>query len=155
MTRYHWQVLKAGPLKLDGGSMFGVVPRAVWSRSMPPDDLGRIDLGHNCLLLSPVVATPVSPGRQGDAGVATTGSGLIEVGSGDKFDEKNRNIFGLTGEWIGTALAKVNVAPESIRNVRQQVVELCLSISQIQLACCHARGRIDMPDAAAQHPERA
>lgn len=100
MTTYRWQLVRAGPLKLDAGSMFGVVPKAVWSRSVTADDQGRMDLAHNCLLLT-----------AGDERV------LIEVGSGDKFDAKNRKIFGLTDEWIGTALAKANVEPEAIRNV--------------------------------------
>ena len=41
------------PPALDGGSMFGVVPRVLWSKLSPPDEEGRIRLAHNCLLLEP------------------------------------------------------------------------------------------------------
>ena len=37
--------------KLDGGSMFGNAPRAVWERWSPPDELGRIDLACRCMLV--------------------------------------------------------------------------------------------------------
>src|SRR5438093_12598928 len=69
-VRYSWNLLRAGPLRLDGGSMFGVVPRAVWNRTVQCDEQGRIELAHNCLLLEPVSAseriepvgaTPASP----------------------------------------------------------------------------------------------
>jgi glyoxylase-like metal-dependent hydrolase (beta-lactamase superfamily II) len=69
-VRYRWRLLRAGPLRLDGGSMFGVVPRVLWSKLTPPDDEGRIGLAHNCLLLEPAQggeALPPSPGTPGEA----------------------------------------------------------------------------------------
>ena len=45
------QIVSGGRLRLDGGSMFGVVPRVVWQRQWPPDDRHRILLDTNCLLL--------------------------------------------------------------------------------------------------------
>ena len=38
-------------LRLDGGAMFGTVPRTVWSRWLVPDDQGRIELSCRCLLV--------------------------------------------------------------------------------------------------------
>ena len=102
-TRYNFQLLRAGPLRLDGGSMFGIIPRVVWSKLMPVDERGRIEVAHNCLLLS----------RVDDPNFRV----LIETGSGDKFDAKNRDIFGLTDRTIIQALAEVSVAPESIKHV--------------------------------------
>src|SRR5690348_17751326 len=73
-VRYRWQLLRAGPLRLDGGSMFGVVPRVLWSKLSPPDEEGRIRLAHNCLLLKPTQPTqndearPPSPGTPGEGG---------------------------------------------------------------------------------------
>src|SRR3954462_10777382 len=70
-TRYKMQLLRAGPLWLDGGSMFGVVPRVLWSKLSPPDEEGRIRLGHNCLLLEPTQEDkvhPPSPGTPGEGG---------------------------------------------------------------------------------------
>lgn len=41
-----------GTFALDGGAMFGVVPRSVWAREAPPDDEGRIALALRCLLIA-------------------------------------------------------------------------------------------------------
>ncbi len=103
--RYSPTLLRAGPLLLDGGSMFGVVPRAVWSRHIPTDDRGRILVSHNCLLLT----------RTDDSSAPKYV--LIESGSGDKFNAKNRDIFGLTDRTITTALAEQNVRCEDIDHV--------------------------------------
>jgi len=99
MTRYTWKLLRAGPLRLDGGSMFGVVPRAIWNRNVPCDEQGRIELSHNCLLLG-------GPHRV-----------VIEVGSGDKFDEKNRRLFGLSDRSIIDALREADCRCEDVAHV--------------------------------------
>jgi glyoxylase-like metal-dependent hydrolase (beta-lactamase superfamily II) len=105
--RYRFTLLRAGPLRLDGGSMFGVVPRVLWSKLAPPDDCGRILLGHNCLLLEPV-----------DIGNKPRHI-LIETGSGDpqKYDEKTRRIFGLEDTWIKTSIEATGLRCEQIERV--------------------------------------
>ena len=67
---YDWRILRAGRLHLDGGSMFGVVPKALWSKLVKPDDENRIPLQTNCLLLD-----------DGEEKV------LIETGFGDKWTD--------------------------------------------------------------------
>ena len=57
----------------DGGAMFGVVPKTLWSRNTPVDDLNRVPLGFNCYVI-----------RTGDHTV------LIETGGGDKKDARGR-----------------------------------------------------------------
>src|SRR5205823_837297 len=94
-----------GPLRLDGGSMFGVIPRPVWTRAVPTDDDGRITVGHNCLLLEPVDFAN------------DTGPILIEAGSGDKFDPKMRRIFGLTDRTVLDAVTETGLRPEDFRHV--------------------------------------
>src|SRR3954467_11084475 len=83
-TRYSWQLLRAGPLKLDGGSMFGVVPRVVWGKLTPEDDRGRITVAQNAVVLTRVDQPQTKV--------------LIETGSGRKFDAKTRDIFGPDAE---------------------------------------------------------
>src|SRR5689334_16661134 len=101
--RYTWKPLRAGPLRLDGGSMFGVVPRALWSKLAPADNRNRIELAHNCLLLTRVdqPATRV----------------LIETGSGNKFDPKTRDIFGLSEYAVHDALRETQVDATDISHV--------------------------------------
>lgn len=80
--------------------MFGLIPRTVWSRSVPTDDKGRMTVQHNCLLLE--------------------GHGqriLIETGSGNKLDEKSRDLFAMTPRWVGDALAEASIPPGDITAV--------------------------------------
>jgi glyoxylase-like metal-dependent hydrolase (beta-lactamase superfamily II) len=104
-TRYSWRLLRAGEFRLDGGSMFGLVPRVVWSKSVPVDERGRITVQHNCLLLE----------RSGP------GEGprliLIETGSGDKLDAKSRDIFALGDRTIEVALQEAGCRPEDVAAV--------------------------------------
>src|SRR3954465_8675222 len=105
-TLYKWQLLRAGPLRLDGGSMFGVVPKAVWNRTVPCDEQGRIECAHNCLLLESLAPLAGAPKRL-----------LIETGSGDKFDEKSRQIFGLGDYSIIDAMRDAGVSCDAIDHV--------------------------------------
>ncbi|HEX8210262.1 MAG TPA: MBL fold metallo-hydrolase [Longimicrobium sp.] len=70
--------LEGGTQRLDGGAMFGVVPKPLWERRIPADERNRIPLAMRCLL----VETP-------DELV------LIETGLGNKEDEKFRGIYGV------------------------------------------------------------
>lgn len=67
--------LSDGQFALDGGAMFGVVPKVLWSRVAPADDRNRIRLGIRPLLVR---------------GAQTL---LIDAGIGDKLDAKSANIF--------------------------------------------------------------
>ena len=69
-------VVRAGEFWLDGGAMFGVVPRVIWERLTPPDSSNRIRLQTNCMLV------------RGDDAVV-----LVDTGIGDKEDERFRKRF--------------------------------------------------------------
>ena len=43
--------IEAGNFKLDGGAMFGVVPKSIWSRTNPADANNMIDIAARCLLI--------------------------------------------------------------------------------------------------------
>lgn len=103
--RYKWRLLQAGRLMLDGGSMFGVVPRVVWTRQTQPDEQNRIELAHNCLLLESETVDP-SLGRVRRV--------LIESGSGDKLDAKMAKIFGLDGRTVEQAVLEAGVSVDEI-----------------------------------------
>ncbi len=78
LGRFRLHALEAGLQRLDGGAMFGVVPKPLWEKRIPADERNRIPLAMRCLL----VETP-------DALV------LIDTGAGNKEDEKFRHIYGL------------------------------------------------------------
>ena len=95
------QVLSGGRFRLDGGGMFGVIPRPLWSRLYPPDDRGRIALDTNCLLV-----------RTGDEVI------LVDTGNGPKLSAKEQEIFDLRpGDTILENLAACEVRPEEITTV--------------------------------------
>jgi len=83
--------------------MFGVVPKAIWSRLVEPDDDNRIPLQTNCLLLERPVDETAAPRRV-----------LIETGYGEKWSEKDRAIFAMENRTVVDALDEVGVTPESI-----------------------------------------
>jgi len=70
--------LEAGVVRLDGGAMFGVVPKPLWERRIPPDARNRIPLAMRCLLV-----------ETRDALV------LLETGLGNKENEKFLDIYGV------------------------------------------------------------
>src|SRR3954463_14322205 len=78
--------VSGGRLRIDGGNMFGVVPRVMWERESPPDEQHRISLATNCI----VVRTPDS-------------LGLIDTGYGSKAPAKFRQRHALE---VGAPLVK-------------------------------------------------
>ena len=94
---WDWTVLRAGTLRLDGGGMFGVVPRAIWSRLTPPDEANRIGLQTNCLLL-----------RCRDRVV------LVETGCGGKWSDKARAIFAIEERTVADAIREQGISPGDV-----------------------------------------
>ncbi|MCG3128098.1 MAG: putative quorum-quenching lactonase YtnP [Phycisphaerae bacterium] len=97
------RVISGGALRLDGGAMFGIIPRALWSRHTSPDEQNRIVLACNCLY----VEWDGSPRRA-----------IVEVGHGPKFAEKECQIYAIDPQrWLLPALIAAGIDPESITDV--------------------------------------
>lgn len=75
---YRIEVVPDAEFRLDGGAMFGIVPRVLWEKVSAPDEFNRIRLQTNCLF----VETPQE-------------KILIETGMGEKWNEKQRERFGI------------------------------------------------------------
>lgn len=75
---YSVQVIQDAEFRLDGGAMFGVVPRKLWSQVCPPDEDNRIRMNMNCVLV--------------DTGSEKV---LIETGIGDKWPAKLSSMYGI------------------------------------------------------------
>lgn len=73
--------INAGNFKLDGGAMFGVVPKSLWTRTNPADSNNMIDIAARCLLI-----------EDGDRLI------LIDTGMGDKQSEKFYGYYYLWGD---------------------------------------------------------
>jgi len=86
-----------GFFRLDGGSMFGIVPKALWQRRVPADDRNRITLAMRPLIVR---------------GMRTM---IIDAGLGDKNDEKFRDIYGVERQRnLDHTLAEAGLSVEDI-----------------------------------------
>ena len=91
-------VLSDGGFALDGGAMFGVVPRVVWEKSDPPDEKNRVALGLNVALVE-------SGGKRI----------LVDTGMGDKWGEKESRIYRLDrSTTLLGSLRALGVSPEDV-----------------------------------------
>src|SRR4051812_16268759 len=95
--------IQAGGQKLDGGAMFGVVPKPLWERRIAPDERNRIQLGMRCLLI------------EHDIGLV-----LIDNGAGNKENEKFHEIYGVENRGANGAtrledgLAQLGYSPKDV-----------------------------------------
>src|SRR5690349_21108578 len=92
--------VSAGRFRLDGGAMFGVVPKVMWQKRIPPDERNRIPMGLNCIL----VTTP-------------QGRVLLDAGIGNKLDAKKQEIFAIEPPTIEQSLQALGLTPEDIDHV--------------------------------------
>lgn len=78
---YRFEVIPDTEFRLDGGAMFGVVPRVLWERVCPPDNSNRIRMNMNCVFI--------------DTGKDKI---IIETGIGEKWTEKQIEMYGISRE---------------------------------------------------------
>ena len=96
---YRIEIVPDTEFWLDGGAMFGVVPRNLWSRVCPPDEQNRIRMNMNCLFV--------------DTGKERL---LIETGIGEKWSAKEQGRYGIRRErpLTESLLLLAGVKPEGI-----------------------------------------
>src|SRR5271155_5369626 len=96
LGEFELTVCTDGTYKLDGGAMFGVVPKPLWEKRAPADDQNRILLGLNTVV--------VRTGKH---------TGVIETGIGNKQSAKMREIQ-CNQELLPQSLAAAGVRPEEV-----------------------------------------
>ena len=93
--------IEAGNFKLDGGAMFGVVPKTLWNRTNPADENNLIDIAARCLLI-----------EDGNRLI------LIDTGMGDKQSDKFFGYYSLWGNHsIDKSLEKYGIHRDDITDV--------------------------------------
>ena len=99
MTDWEIQPLSDGPFWLDGGTIFGTVPKALWQKLEQPDEKNRIPVALTSYLL-----------RNGSHTV------LLEAGMGEGYTPKQMEIYGLSDEAprLPDQLRDLGVAPEDV-----------------------------------------
>lgn len=95
--------IQAGGQRLDGGAMFGVVPKPLWEKRIKADERNRIQLGMRCLLVE-----------------HQSGLVLVDTGAGNKEDQKFKDIYGIENEGedgrtsLEDGLRQLGVSPDDI-----------------------------------------
>ncbi len=105
-------VLECGRLGLDGGAMFGAVPRVVWERRIPPDERHRIPLAMRVLLLRHTQTNDVV---------------LVDTGIGTKFDTDFRDAFAIDNPTAAGATTPLELVLRSVDVTIADVTALVLT----------------------------
>jgi glyoxylase-like metal-dependent hydrolase (beta-lactamase superfamily II) len=92
-----FHIVVSGHVRLDGGAMFGVIPKTMWEKLAPPDASNRILLAMNSLLI-------LAGGKRI----------LVETGAGDKLSPKLRAIYDQDGPRLIEGLRAYGLHPEEI-----------------------------------------
>ena len=118
---YRVEIIPDTEFRLDGGAMFGVVPRTLWSQVCPPDEQNRIRMNMNCVFID-------------------TGSEriLIETGIGEKWSAKHIAMFGITRQ---------RALPQSLRTIVGIEPESITIVVNTHLHFDHAGGNTALNEA--------
>ena len=96
---YEVAIFSDGIFRLDGGAMFGIVPKVLWDKVKPADDLNRVAMDMNCVLI-----------RDGAGHVV-----VVETGAGPKLTEKQKRNFGIDAPpALLDELARRGVRPDEV-----------------------------------------
>ena len=111
---------------LDGGAMFGIIPRPLWSRTNPPDEQNRIDMTSRCLLIEYADGTSV----------------LVDVSMGDRWTDKERGIYNVHAQDIGLKHALSTHALDPDSQQAHQVAEITANPKRVSIKTTrHERNR--------------
>lgn len=100
--KYKLYIIDSGFFALDGGAMFGIIPKTIWQKTNPSDELNRITLATRNLLL-----------------VSDSKKILIDTGMGNKWDSKSNEIYKINQNEFSliSSLKKYNFFADDITDV--------------------------------------
>jgi len=99
--KYKLSIIESGFLGLDGGAMFGIIPKPLWEKTNPADDSNRIKLSTRHLILE-----------------SDNKKIIIDTGMGEKWDEKMKSIYAVDEQYsMNTALTRIGLKAEDITDV--------------------------------------
>ncbi len=99
--KYKLKTILSGSFALDGGAMFGIIPKPLWEKTNPADEQNRVTLLTRNLLL-----------------ISDDKKILIDTGMGNKWDEKSKNIYHIDPTLdLEIALELNGVKPDEITDV--------------------------------------
>ena len=99
--KYKLSIIESGSFGLDGGAMFGIIPKVLWQKTNPPDEVNRIKLSTRHLILE-----------------SDSKKIIIDTGMGNKWDDKSKNIYAIDENFsMNSALEKNGIKSEEITDV--------------------------------------
>lgn len=100
--KYTLYEINSGFFALDGGAMFGIIPKPLWEKANPADEVNRIKLATRNLLL-----------------VSDSKKVLVDTGMGEDWNDKLKEIYDIRQDEfsIEKSLEKINLKPEDITDV--------------------------------------
>jgi len=100
--KYELYAVETGRFRLDGGAMFGIVPKVIWNKLNPADERNRIELALRTLLI-----------------VGNDKKILVDTGIGNKWQDKYRDIYGIDHSkfTLETSLEKLGFKTDDITDV--------------------------------------
>jgi glyoxylase-like metal-dependent hydrolase (beta-lactamase superfamily II) len=99
--KYELKTVVSGYFGLDGGAMFGIIPKPLWEKTNPADDLNRVTLSTRNLLL-----------------ISDDKKILIDTGMGEKWDEKSQSIYRIDkSKSLSNSLLQYNIKLDDITDV--------------------------------------
>ncbi|HAB51956.1 MAG: MBL fold metallo-hydrolase [Ignavibacteria bacterium RIFOXYB2_FULL_35_12] len=100
--KYQIHITNSGYFYLDGGAMFGIIPKPLWEKTNPADEVNRIKLATRNLLL-----------------VSDDKKILIDTGMGNKWSKKSADIYRIEQDEFSlrTTMVKFSIKPENITDV--------------------------------------
>ncbi len=100
--KYRCISIETSRFGLDGGAMFGIIPKTMWEKEAPADDKNRIEMVTRSLLL-----------------VSDDKRILVDTGNGDKWQEKFKKIYSIDTESVNieSSLKSAGLTPDDITDV--------------------------------------
>lgn len=99
--KYKLTTVQSGLFSLDGGAMFGIIPKPLWEKTNPADELNRIKLSTRNLLL-----------------ISDDKKILIDTGMGNKWDDKSKNIYSIDPKFdLELSIELKGIKPDEITDI--------------------------------------
>lgn len=100
--KYELYIIESGSFALDGGAMFGIIPKPLWVKTNPSDEANRITLATRNLLL-----------------ISNSKKILVDTGMGNDWDSKSREIYQINQNEnsIDKSLKQLNLTKDDISDV--------------------------------------
>ena len=95
-------VINGGNFWLDGGAMFGVVPKNIWGRLIPVNKENQIPMATNSLVIKDLQNNRIF---------------LTDTGNGDKYSDKENSIYKFEDKTIVDGLKEIGISPKDVTDI--------------------------------------